>query len=79
MKRVVAAMAVSLFAVGAVAAPASAGNGYGKFIKDECDAPFGKVLQAGKAAAEMGAHPEIKNAKGGAKAFAMTIPDVHCS
>ena len=74
MKRTFAAIAVGLFAVGAVAAPAAADGhfGYGKEIKDECGASFGQLRQ-------LSPHPVTPSA--GAKNFVMS-PDglaFHCA
>jgi hypothetical protein len=72
MKRVISAVAVSMFAIGAVAAPAAAmpdEYGYGKTIKDRCDASFGQLRQASP-------HPVTPSK--GAKSFAETVLDVHC-
>lgn len=44
MKRVLGAAFAVAFAVSAISAPAMAGNGYGKQIKDECGLSYGQLV-----------------------------------
>ena len=67
MKKVVLAIAAS--ALLAIPATASAGNGYGKTIKDECGASFGQLRN-------LSPHPVTPSK--GAKYFAEELLAVHC-
>lgn len=67
MKKI--ALVISAAALLAIPATASAGNGYGKTIKDECDASFGQLRKASS-------HPVTPSK--GAKYFAEELLAAHC-
>ena len=69
MKKTLGIALAAALAISAVSAPAMAGNGYGKEIKDRCDASFGQLRKASP-------HPVTPSK--GAKYFATTVLDVHC-
>ena len=76
MKRTLGITLAVAFAISAVSAPAMAGNGYGKQIKDQCGASFGQLRQAS---------PHGVTPSKGAKYFAttevepgVTVLDFHC-
>jgi hypothetical protein len=78
MKKVIATSAAVALAISVFAAPAAAGNGYGKTIKDECGASYGQLVSAGKKAARAGGHPAFTPS--GARGFVMNTDsfNLHC-
>ena len=48
MKRALGISLAVAFAISAVSAPAMAGNGYGKQIKDECGLSYGQLVSSAK-------------------------------
>ena len=77
MKKTLGITLAVAFAISAVSAPAMAGNGYGKQIKDQCgDLSFGQLRKAS---------PHAVTPSKGAKYFAttevapgVTVLDFHC-
>ena len=70
MKRVLGISLAVAFAISTIAAPAMAGNAYGKTIKDECGASFGQLRQ-------LSPHPVTPSK--GAKYFAEVLLGAHCT
>lgn len=67
MKKIAAIVGAA--ALLAIPATASAGNGYGKTIKDECGASFGQLRQ-------LSPHPVTPSS--GAKSFVENALALHC-